>query len=282
MIINGKELAAELKRDIAFQTKEAVNKYGRPPHLAVLLVGDDPASQGYVRSKGKAAEQVGFDHTAVILPESTSEEELLAKIDELNADDGIDAILVQLPLPKHIRKARVIEAISPEKDVDAFHPMNVAAVWKRQSGLYPCTPNGILKILNRGGVKIEGKHAVVIGRSNIVGFPVAKMLLDRDATVTIAHSHTQNLAELTRMADILVVAIGQAKLITADMVKEGAAVVDVGINRDTENGGMCGDVDFEAIKEKASVITPVPGGVGPMTIACLMENTLQCYLNRIK
>lgn len=257
-------------------------EYGREPHLTVILVGDDPASAGYVRSKGKAAEAVGFTHNEMILPSEITERELIDTIHRLNDDDGVDGILVQLPLPKHIRKHRVIEAIDPMKDVDGFHARNVDALWHKLPGIRACTPKGILKLLDKAGVEIAGKHAVVIGRSNIVGFPVAKLLLDRNATVTIAHSHTQNLAEITRQADILVVAIGRPKLITGDMVKEGVAVIDVGISHDPESGKLSGDVDFDSVEPKASVITPVPGGVGPMTIACLMENTLDCYTRKMQ
>lgn len=278
MVISGTDVAADIKMRLAERSREYNIYYGRTPHLSVILVGDDPASRRYVGNKGRAAEECGFGHATLTFPSDVSQEELLDAIRLLNEDDDVDAILVQLPLPKHIDKSKVLNAILPEKDVDAFHPQNVAALWKKEPGILPCTPKGIIRLLDEASVEISGKRAVVIGRSNIVGFPVAKMLLDRDATVTIAHSKTPDLADITREADILVVAIGQAKLITADMVKPGAAVIDVGINRDTETGGMCGDVDFEAIKMKASVITPVPGGVGPMTIASLMENTVECFL----
>ncbi|MCM1377165.1 MAG: bifunctional methylenetetrahydrofolate dehydrogenase/methenyltetrahydrofolate cyclohydrolase FolD [Prevotella sp.] len=277
MIISGSDIAGEIKDSLRSESEECKKKWGRTPHIAVILVGNDPASERYVSNKGKAAADCGFDHTLLHFPESVSEKELLAAVAKLNENPDIDGVLVQLPLPGHISKTRVIDAIDPLKDVDAFHPENVAKLWKKQADLFPCTPKGIIRLLDEASVEIAGKRAVVIGRSNMVGFPVAKMLLDRDATVTIAHSKTKDLAAITREADILVVAIGCAKLITADMVKSGAAVIDVGINRDTETGGMCGDVDFEAIKKKASVITPVPGGVGPMTIACLMENTMECY-----
>ncbi len=282
MIISGKELAKEVKENIARKVASYKIEYGREPNLCVILVGDDPASAGYVRSKGKAAEAVGFTHTELHLPAEITEHELIDKIKELNNDEGVDGILVQLPLPKHIRKHRIIEAIDPNKDVDGFHAKNVDALWHRIPGIRACTPKGIIKLLDKAGVEIAGKHAVVIGRSNIVGFPVAKLLLDRNATVTIAHSHTVDLGSITRQADILVVAIGQPKLIKGDMVKEGAAVIDVGISRDPETGKICGDVDFEEVEPKAGVITPVPGGVGPMTIACLMENTLDCYTRKMQ
>ncbi len=282
MIISGKDLAREVKENIARKVASYKIEYGREPHLCVILVGDDPSSHTYVRSKGKAAAEVGFAHTELLLPSSITEHELIDKIHELNNDDAIDGILVQLPLPKHIRKHRVIEAIDPAKDVDGFHSRNVDALWHKLPGIRACTPKGIIKMLDKAGVEIAGKHAVVIGRSNIVGFPVAKLLLDRNATVTIAHSHTQNLAEITRTADILVVAIGVPKLIKADMVKDGVAVIDVGITHDPETGKLSGDVDFAEVEPKASVITPVPGGVGPMTIACLMENTLDCYTRKMQ
>lgn len=280
MIISGKDLALRIKHDIAEKVKECEKKYGRVPHQVVILVGEDPASMSYVKSKGKDAEQVGFKGTTIRLPESTSEQELLDLIASLNADEGVDGILVQLPVPEHIDESKVIAAISHEKDVDGFHPLNVAALWQKNPCVNPCTPKGVIKMLEEAGVEIEGKRAVVIGRSNIVGLPVAKLLLDENATVTIAHSRTQNLAELTRSAEILVVAIGRPKFVTADMVGDGAVVIDVGVNRDPETGKLCGDVDYAAVEPKASVITPVPGGVGPMTITCLMENTVECFKAR--
>ncbi len=282
MIISGTELAKEIKQDVAKRVAEYKVEYGREPHLVVILVGDNPASVSYVTGKAKDSAEVGFKNTTIRKPDTISEAELIELIGQLNEDRSVDGILVQLPLPKHISEAKVIEAIDKEKDVDGFHPLNVASLWQKLPCLLPCTPKGIIKLLDKAGVEIAGKKAVVIGRSNIVGLPVAKLLLDRNATVTIAHSRTQNLAEVTRQADILVVAIGRAKFVTADMVGEGAAVIDVGVNRDPESGKLCGDVDFEACKDKASVITPVPGGVGPMTRACLMENTIECYLNNIK
>lgn len=280
MIISGKELSARLKADMAAEVATFPEKYGRVPHLVVILVGDDPASVSYVTGKAKASEVVGIRNTTIRKPDTISEEDLLSLIRELNADDTVDGILVQLPLPKHISEAKVIETISKDKDVDGFHPLNVAALWQKQPCVLPCTPKGIIKMLKSAGVQIEGKRAVVIGRSNIVGLPVAKLLLDQNATVTIAHSRTRNLPELARQAEILVVAIGKPKFVTADMVSEGAVVIDVGVNRDPQTGKLCGDVDFAAIEPKASVITPVPGGVGPMTICCLMENTIECFLNR--
>lgn len=282
MIISGKDLAKKIKEDIATQVPALVEKYGRAPHLAVILVGEDPASQSYVKSKGKDAEQVGYKSTTIRLPEETSEEELLEVIGKLNADDTVDGVLVQLPVPRHINEDRVIEAISHEKDVDGFHPANVASLWQKRPCVYPCTPKGVMRMLDEAGVEIEGKEAVVIGRSNIVGLPMSKMLLDRNATVTVAHSRTKNLAEVTRRADILVAAVGRLRFVTADMVAPGAVVIDVGVNRDPETGKLAGDVDYANVEPIASVITPVPGGVGPMTRACLMENTLECYLRAME
>lgn len=280
MIISGKELSAQLKAEMAAQVAEFPEKYGRVPHLVVILVGDNPASVSYVTGKAKASELVGIRNTTLRKPETISEAELLDIIRDLNADDTVDGILVQLPLPKHISESKVIETISKEKDVDGFHPLNVVALWQKEECILPCTPKGIIKMLKAAGVEIKGRRAVVIGRSNIVGLPVAKLLLDENATVTIAHSRTENLPELTRQAEILVVAIGRPKFVTGDMVSEGTVVIDVGVNRDPETGKLCGDVDFSAIEPKASVITPVPGGVGPMTICCLMENTIECFLRK--
>lgn len=280
MIISGKELSAKLKEDMRQQVSTFPEKFGRVPHLVVILVGEDPGSVSYVTGKAKASEVVGIKNTTIRKPETIQEEELLALIRELNADESVDGILVQLPLPKHISEDKVIATIAKEKDVDGFHPLNVAALWQKQECTLPCTPKGIIKMLKTAGVEIKGKRAVVIGRSNIVGLPVAKLLLDENATVTIAHSRTVDLPSVTRDAEILVVAIGRPKFVTADMVAEGAVVIDVGVNRDPQTGKLCGDVDYEAIEPKASVITPVPGGVGPMTITCLMENTIECFLRK--
>ncbi len=282
MIISGKELSAKLKAEMAERVATFPAEYGRVPHLVVILVGEDPGSVSYVKGKAKASAEVGIRNTTIRRPDTITEDELLGMIAELNADDGVDGILVQLPLPKHIDEDKIIAAIDKSKDVDGFHPLNVAALWQKQPCTLPCTPKGIIKMLKSAGVEISGREAVVIGRSNIVGLPVSKLLLDENATVTIAHSRTKNLGEVTRRADILVVAIGRPKFVKADMVKEGAVVIDVGVNRDPETGKLCGDVDFAAIEPKASVITPVPGGVGPMTICCLMENTIECFLHRIK
>ena len=282
MIISGKELSARLKADMAAEVAAFPARYGRVPHLAVILVGEDPGSVSYVTGKAKASAEVGIRNTTIRKPADIAEEELLGIIAELNADAEVDGILVQLPLPKHISEERVIAAIDKTKDVDGFHPLNVAALWQKQPCTLPCTPKGIIKMLKAAGVEIAGREAVVIGRSNIVGLPVAKLLLDENATVTIAHSRTRNLAEVTRRAEILVVAIGRPKFVTADMVADGAVVIDVGVIRDPETGKLCGDVDYAAIEPKASVITPVPGGVGPMTICCLMENTIECFLRKQK
>ena len=278
-LIDGKAVSASLKEALKEQVATFPEKYGRVPHLVVVRVGEDPASVVYVRNKAKACEACGIRNTTIVLDEGVSEETLLDKVRELNADDGVDGILVQLPLPKHISEARVIETIAREKDVDGFHPYNVAGLWQKTPHMSPCTPKGIMKLLEAEGVDPKGKRAVIIGRSNIVGLPVAKMLLDANATVTLCHTRTVNLPEVTRGAEILVVAAGHAKMVTADMVSPGCVVIDVGMDRD-ENGKLCGDVDFDGVAPVAGAITPVPGGVGPMTIACLMENTVECFLNR--
>lgn len=275
-------MALSLKQEMAEEVKTFPEKYGRVPHLTVILVGEDPGSVSYVTGKAKASAEVGISNTTIRKPATISEEELLGIIDELNNDDAVDGILVQLPLPKHIDSDKVIAAIKAEKDVDGFHPMNVARLWLKQDCVLPCTPKGIIKLLKRANVEIAGKEVVVVGRSNIVGLPVSKLLLNENATVTVAHSRTKDLASVTRRADILVVAIGKAKFVTADMVKPGAVVIDVGVNRDPETNKLCGDVDFAAIEPIASAITPVPGGVGPMTITCLMENTIECFLRKQK
>lgn len=280
-IISGKELSARLREEMAAQIPSLEEKYGRKPNLTVILVGENPASQSYVRSKAKAAVAIGMTSSTVTLPEQTSEAELLDLISKLNEDDAVDGILVQLPLPKHIDEDKVIDAISYEKDVDGFHPMNVAALWLGQPCIVPCTPKGCIEMIESTGVGIAGKKAVVVGRSNIVGKPVAKLLLDKNATVTIAHSRTADLGAVTREADILVAAVGRPLMITGDMVKPGAVVIDVGINR-LEDGRLVGDVDFESAAPVAGYISPVPGGVGPMTITMLMKNTIQCFETRMQ
>ncbi len=281
MIIKGKDLSVSIKEALKVRVGVLAEQYGRTPNLAVVLVGDDPGSVSYVTGKAKAATEVGIRNVTIRREATISEAELLEIVDQLNNDDDVDGILVQLPLPKHINENKVIAAISPEKDVDAFHPMNVAKLWLKQPCMLPCTPKGIIKLLHFAGVDIAGKEAVVIGRSNIVGQPVAKLLLDANATVTVAHSKTKNLDKIARRADILVVAIGRERFVTADMIKPGAVVIDVGVNRDTRSGKLCGDVDFEEAQHVAAAITPVPGGVGPMTITCLMENTVEAYINRM-
>ena len=280
ILIDGKKIAADLKAALAEKVASFPEKYGRVPHLVVVRVGEDPASVVYVRNKARACDAVGIRNTTLVQDESISEEALLELIRDLNADDSVDGILVQLPLPKHIREAKVIETIAREKDVDGFHPYNVAGLWQKTPHMSPCPPAGILKLLDAIDVDPKGKRAVVVGRSNIVGLPVAKMLLDRHATVTLCHTRTVDMPSVTREAEILVVAAGRAKMITADMVSEGAVVIDVGMDTDPETGKLCGDVDFDSVSKKAAAITPVPGGVGPMTIACLMENTVECFLAR--
>lgn len=280
MILDGKQLSQELKDEMRQEVEALALKYGRRPCLMVVIVGNNPASQSYVRGKIKATEYVGSDGTLVSLPEDVTEDALIAEIERLNQDEQVDGILVQLPLPKHISEDRVIAAISPEKDVDGFHATNVARLWLNQPCIVPCTPKGVIVMLDRAGIEISGKNAVVVGRSNIVGKPVAKLLLDRNATVTIAHSRTKDLKKVCRQADILVAAVGRPLMLTADYIKPGAAVIDVGINR-LEDGRLVGDVDFEGAKEIAGAITPVPGGVGPMTITMLMRNTIECFLRRM-
>ena len=279
MILSGKDLASRLKENMRSGVKDLEKTFGSTPHLAVIIVGSNPASQSYVKSKSKACEEVGIRNTTIALPEDILEQELLRTITELNLNPDVHGILVQLPLPSHIDEHRVMNRIAPEKDVDGFHPVNVDALYTGKStGIIPCTPKGIIHLLKDANVDITGKNAVVIGRSNIVGLPIAKLLLDNNATVTICHSKTQNLKGITSKADILIVAIGKAKFVTEDMVKPGAVVIDVGINR--VNGKLVGDVDFDTVKDKASYITPVPGGVGPMTITCLLENTIYCFTHQ--
>lgn len=272
-IINGKLVTAEVRKNITEEIKDFVLKTGVTPGLAVILVGNNPASAVYVRNKHKACLEVGINSYQIELPESTTEEELLTKISELNADKNVHGILVQLPLPKHISEDKIINAIDPSKDVDAFHPANVGKIMIGKYDFLPCTPAGIMELLHFYNVEVSGKNCVVIGRSNIVGKPMSLLLLAENGTVTVCHSKTKDLKAVAREADILVVAIGRSRFVSADMVKEGAVVIDVGINR-TEDGKLCGDVDYEAVEKVASMITPVPGGVGPMTITMLLKNTL--------
>ena len=271
-IIDGKQIAAQVRGEIKEKTQALVAR-GIQPGLAVIIVGEDSASQVYVRNKIKACAEVGFYSENYELPADTSEEELLALVEKLNVDPKIHGILVQLPLPKGLNEEKVIAAINPDKDVDAFHVRNVGKIMLGEYDFLPCTPAGVMKLLEYSGIDVAGKDCVVIGRSNIVGKPQAMLMLHANATVQICHSKTKDLAAKTAAADILIVAIGRAKFITADMIKEDAVVIDVGMNRD-ENGKLCGDVDYDACFEKASYITPVPGGVGPMTITMLLQNTL--------
>ena len=271
-LIDGKIISAAVKEQVAKETEELKQK-GVTPGLAVIIVGEDPASKVYVANKEKACEQIGMQSFKYALPEDTTEEELLALINKLNSDSRVNGILCQLPLPKHLNEELVINTLIPEKDVDAFHPQNVGKIMTGNYDFLPCTPAGIMEMLEYEHIDISGKECVVIGRSNIVGKPMAMLLLHKNGTVTICHSRTKDLKEVCRRADILVAAVGRANFVTADMVKEGAVVIDVGINR-LENGKLCGDVNFSEVEPKASYITPVPGGVGPMTIATLMKNTL--------
>lgn len=282
MVIDGKIIAASLKEDIKKRVEEANNLHNSVPSLVVILVGNDPASQSYVNGKIKATQTVGIKSSLLHYDTSVSEKELLSKIEELNNDTSVDGILVQLPLPSHIDEMKVIAAIAPRKDVDGFNPENVAKLWLGQDCIVPCTPKGIMYLLEKSGIDIEGKHAVIIGRSNIVGKPVAKLLMDANATVTIAHSHSQNLKEICLTADIIISAVGKAHIVNSDMIQSGAVLIDVGIHRDEATGKLQGDIDFEECLPKASYITPVPGGVGPMTIAMLMQNTLECYLTKVQ
>ncbi|MDA2869988.1 bifunctional methylenetetrahydrofolate dehydrogenase/methenyltetrahydrofolate cyclohydrolase [Streptococcus pneumoniae] len=279
-IIDGKALAAKLQGQLAEKTAKLKEETGLVPGLVVILVGDNPASQVYVRNKERSALAAGSRSEVVRVPETITQEELLDLIAKYNQDPAWHGILVQLPLPKHIDEEAVLLAIDPEKDVDGFHPLNMGRLWSGHPVMIPSTPAGIMEMFHEYGIDLEGKNAVVIGRSNIVGKPMAQLLLAKNATVTLTHSRTHNLAKVAAKADILVVAIGRAKFVTADFVKPGAVVIDVGMNRD-ENGKLCGDVDYEAVAPLASHITPVPGGVGPMTITMLMEQTYQAALRTL-
>ena len=272
-IIDGKYVTQEVRKNIAKDIEDFKKETGITPGLAVILVGNNPASTVYVRNKHKACLDVGITSYQIELPENTTEEELLEKIDELNNDSNVHGILVQLPLPKHISEDNVINRISPDKDVDAFHPTNVGKIMIGKYDFLPCTPAGIMELLHFYNIDISGKECVVVGRSNIVGKPMSLLLLAENGTVTVCHSRTKDLAEVTKRADILVVAIGKPAFVNAQMVKEGAVVIDVGINR-LDNGKLCGDVDYDSVEPIASMITPVPGGVGPMTITMLLKNTL--------
>jgi methylenetetrahydrofolate dehydrogenase (NADP+)/methenyltetrahydrofolate cyclohydrolase len=278
-IIDGKAVSASVKAEVAAQAAQLKEEKGLEVGLAVVIVGNDQASRVYVNNKKKACEAVGFKSFEYALPEETTQEELLALVEKLNKDKSVNGILVQLPVPKHIDEKAIINAISPDKDVDAFHPVNVGKIMIGEYSFLPCTPAGVMRLIESTGVDITGKQCVVIGRSNIVGKPQAMLLLQKNGTVTICHSKTKNLKEICLGADILVVAIGRAKFVTGDMIKEGAVVIDVGMDRD-ENGKLCGDVDFESAEKVAGYITPVPGGVGPMTIAMLMKNTLTAAMQQ--
>ena len=271
-ILNGKQIAEDIKNEIRDQVSQMKTK----PCLAVVIVGEDPASQVYVKNKKLACDKVGIKSITHSLKKDIEEEKLLLLINNLNLDKNVNGILVQLPLPTHINENKIINAINPEKDVDGFHPLNIGKMMLGLKTLLPCTPSGIIEMLKRSDIQIEGKHAVIIGKSNIVGKPVAQLLLNEKATISVCHSKTKNLKGITRQADILVVAVGKANFISENMIQDGVVIIDVGINR-MEDNKICGDVDFENVKNKASLITPVPGGVGPMTIAMLLLNTLEAY-----
>ncbi len=277
-IIDGKKISQEIKDELREQVAK-LKEQGTNVSLAVIQVGNDPASSVYVRNKKLACEYIGIQSLSYELPEETSEEELVGLVQKLNEDPTVNGILVQLPVPAHINADKIIQTISPDKDVDGFHPQNVGKLVIGESGFVSCTPAGIIQLLKRSGIEIAGKHCVVIGRSNIVGKPMALLMLRENATVTVAHSKTHNLKEICQNADILIVAIGKPQFITADYVKDGAVVIDVGIHRD-ENNKLCGDVKYDEVAPKASAITPVPGGVGPMTIAMLMHNCLESFNNK--
>lgn len=279
-LIDGKALSQKMQAELGRKVERLKEQHGIIPGLTVILVGDNPASQVYVRNKERSALEAGFKSETLRLSESISQEELIDIIHQYNEDKSIHGILVQLPLPQHINDKKIILAIDPKKDVDGFHPMNTGHLWSGRPMMVPCTPAGIMEMFREYHVDLEGKHAVIIGRSNIVGKPMAQLLLDKNATVTLTHSRTRNLSEVTKEADILIVAIGQGHFVTKDFVKEGAVVIDVGMNRD-ENGKLIGDVVFEQVAEVASMITPVPGGVGPMTITMLLEQTYQAALRSV-
>ncbi|MBI5906070.1 MAG: bifunctional methylenetetrahydrofolate dehydrogenase/methenyltetrahydrofolate cyclohydrolase FolD [Deltaproteobacteria bacterium] len=278
-LIDGKAIAAIVRSEVKGKVAEFTARTGVRPGLTVVLVGEDPASQVYVRNKGKASAEAGFDSRQIDLPASTPEKELLDLVARLNADDAVHGILVQLPLPSHIDEKKVIEAVSPEKDVDGFHPINAGRLFTGGTSFLPCTPYGILRMLDHEKVELKGLHAVVVGRSNIVGKPAAMLLLSRHATVTICHSRTRDLPSVVRTGDVVVAAVGRAEMIRGSWIKPGAVVIDVGMNRNAA-GKLCGDVAFDEAREAAGAITPVPGGVGPMTIAMLLQNTYEAALRR--
>ena len=272
-LIDGKRISQEIKDELKVEVQK-LKEQGKEICLAVVQVGSDPASTVYVRNKKKACAYIGIEYRAYELPEETTEDELVRLIEELNQDESVNGILVQLPLPEHIDEDKIIRTISPDKDVDGFHPVSVGRLWIGEKGFLSCTPAGIIQLLKRSGIGIEGKNCVIVGRSNIVGKPMAALLLRENGTVTVTHSRTKDLAAVTSQADILIAAIGKARFITAEYVKDGAVVIDVGMNRDDQNH-LCGDVDLESVEPKVSAITPVPGGVGPMTIAMLMDNCVE-------
>lgn len=278
ILIDGKEISCKLKDRLKEETTELILKTGKTPSLAVILVGNNPASSVYVNNKAKACEYVGIKSILYKLPELTSESELLELVEKLNNDKDISGILCQLPLPEQLKDTenKVIEKISPLKDVDAFSPSNIGGIMTGNYKFLPCTPSGVMDMLEYHKIDLEGKNCVILGRSNIVGKPMAMLMLHNNATITICHSHTENLSDITKKADVIVAAIGKAKFLTSDMIKENAVIIDVGINR-MDNGKLCGDVDFENVYDKAAFITPVPGGVGPMTVAELMKNTLTAF-----
>lgn len=281
MLINGKDIALKIKDVMKEEIEEIKTKYNRLPKLVVILVGDNQASQVYVRNKQKACEYIGMESVVLRHEESFSQEALLQEINDLNNDDTVDGILVQLPVPKHIDEEKILEAINPSKDVDGFHPENVAKLFLGEHSLVPCTPKGMMVLLDQINYDLTGKEVVIVGRSNIVGKPVALLCLQKNATITIAHSRTANLKEVCKRADVLIAAIGKPKFFNKDYIKEGAVVLDVGINRD-ENNKLCGDVDLDDVKDIVHAITPVPGGIGPMTITMLLQNALEAFYNHVK
>lgn len=280
-IISGKDLSASLKIAMKADVKEYFKKYKRCPHLAVIIIGDDPGSISYVKGKEKACNEIGLKNTTFHLNSRVSQKTVMNLIDSLNADDSVDGILVQLPLPKSYDTEQIINRIDPSKDVDGFHPTNIAKLWTHKDCLLPCTPKGIIEMLKSANIEIKGKRVCVMGRSNIVGLPMMKLFIDEDATVTMVHSKTTRAWEITRDADILIAAIGKPKFVKSRYIKDGAVVIDVGVNRDPETGKLCGDVDFDDCYPYASYITKVPGGVGPMTICGLMQNTIEAFLNHV-
>lgn len=281
-VVYGSEIAADIRADLKAEITRLKDNDSRIPRLVVILIGDHAASVSYVSGKKRACEEIGMENELIHLPVSTKEAELLTVIEQLNQDSSVDGILVQLPLPKHINENRVLYAVSPSKDVDGFHPYNIGRMMMGKPTFLPCTPKGIMEVLKRISMTdLSGKRAVVVGRSNIVGKPIAQLLLAADATVTITHSKTENIKEITQTADILIVAVGKPRMVDDTWIKKGAVVIDVGVNRD-ENNKLCGDVDFNAVVDKASYITPVPKGIGPMTIAMLMSNTLEAYYQHQK